>query len=123
MFIKQFQSLERTMSHERQSLAIEASIDQDFEQHLSPQMKEILLQISTEPFLVNLLPHLIKFVESKSRGLMEVDVSISGDVAMHNLILLVLKSIFANKFFDLDFSLKSVIPVLMNLTLCPKFHP
>ena len=85
-------------------------------------MKEILLQISTEPFLVNLLPHLIKFVESKSQALMEAETSISGDVSMHNLILQVLKSIFSNKFFDLDFSLKSVIPVLMNLTLCPKFH-
>ena len=42
---------------------------------------------------------------------------------MHNLILQVLKSIFANKFFDLDFSLKTVIPVLMNLTLNSKFHP
>ena len=85
-------------------------------------MKEILLQISTEPFLVNLLPHLIKFVESKSQALMEPEMTISGDVAMHNLILKVLKSIFANKFFDLDFSLKTVIPVLMNLTLCSKFH-
>ena len=50
-------------------------------------MKEILLQISTEPFLVNLLPHLIKYVESKSQVLMEQETQISGDVAMHNLIL------------------------------------
>ena len=122
MFIRQFQGLEREMSHERQSLAIETSIEQDFESHLNPQMKEILLQISTEPFLVNLLPHLIKFVESKSHALMDPDVTISGDVAIHNLILQVLKSIFSNKFFDLDFSLKTVIPVLMNLTLCSNFH-
>ena len=53
---------------------------------------------------------------------MDTQASISGDVAMHNLILQVLKSIFSNKFFDLDFSLKTVIPVLMNLTLCSKFH-
>jgi hypothetical protein len=33
---------------------------------LSPQMREILKQIKEEPFLVNLMPHLIKFVESKS---------------------------------------------------------
>ena len=53
---------------------------------------------------------------------MDPDVTISGDVAIHNLILQVLKSIFSNKFFDLDFSLKTVIPVLMNLTLCSNFH-
>ena len=34
-----------------------------------------------------------------------------------------LQSVFANKFFDLDFSLKVVIPILMNLTLCSRFHP
>ena len=33
---------------------------------ISPQLKEILIQVSMEPFLINLLPHLIKFVESKS---------------------------------------------------------
>jgi hypothetical protein len=35
----------------------------------------------------------------------------------------VLKSVFENKFFDLDFSMKTVIPILMNLTICSKFHP
>lgn len=34
----------------------------------------------------------------------------------------VLKSVFENKFFDLDFSMKTVIPILMNLTICSKFH-
>lgn len=38
---------------------------------LSPQIKEILQQLSTEPFLVNLLPHIIKFMESKSASLLE----------------------------------------------------
>ena len=33
-----------------------------------------------------------------------------------------LKAVFENKFFDLDFSLKTVIPILMNLTICSKFH-
>jgi len=32
----------------------------------SPQLEEILSQISKEPFFVNLLPHLVKFVETKS---------------------------------------------------------
>lgn len=47
---------------------------------------------------------------------------VPGDVAIHDLILQVLKSVFENKFFDLDFSLKTVIPILMNLTICSRFH-
>ena len=87
-------------------------------------MREILSQVSTEPYLVNLLPHLIKFVESKSNALIDPDTdAIPGDVTIHDMILLVLKSVFDNKFFDLDFSLKTVIPILMNLTICSKFHP
>ena len=46
----------------------------------------------------------------------------AGDVQLHNLVLQVLKAVFSNKFFDLDFSLKTVIPMLMNLTLCSRFH-
>ena len=34
----------------------------------------------------------------------------------------VLRAVFSNKFFELDFSLKIVIPILMNLTLCYRFH-
>lgn len=34
----------------------------------------------------------------------------------------VLRAVFSNKFFELDFSLKIVIPILMNLTLCHRFH-
>ncbi len=76
-----------------------------------------------EPFLVNLIPHLIKFVESKSQTLIDSGTeSVPGDVMLHNLILQVLKAVFANKFFDLDYSLKIVIPILMNLTLCARFH-
>jgi len=30
--------------------------------------------------------------------------------------------VFANKFFELDFSLKMVIPMLMSLTLSERFH-
>lgn len=41
-----------------------------------------------EPFLVNLLPHLIKFVESKSAALINPKAElIPGDVQLHNLIL------------------------------------
>ena len=70
-----------------------------------------------------MLPHLIKFVESKSNALLDPDTEpIPGDVTIHDLILLVLKSVFDNKFFDLDFSMKTVIPILMNLTICSKFH-
>ena len=48
---------------------------------ISPQLKEILMQVSMEPFLVNLLPHMIKFVESKSQALMDpVSDPVSGDV-------------------------------------------
>jgi hypothetical protein len=86
-------------------------------------MKEILSQVSTEPYLVNLLPHLIKFVESKSNALIDVQTeAVPGDVAIHDIILQVLKSVFDNKFFDIDFSMKTVIPILMNLTVCSKFH-
>lgn len=46
----------------------------------------------------------------------------AGDVPLYNLIIQVLQSIYANKFFDLDSQLKIVIPILMNITLCSKFH-
>ena len=82
------------------------------------------MQVSMEPFLVNLLPHMIKFVESKSQALMDPTTEpVAGDVQLHNLILQVLRSVYANKFFDLDFSLKTVIPILMKFTLCSRFHP
>ena len=45
-----------------------------------------------------------------------------GDVAVFSLLLQVLQSTFSNRFFDFDFSLKTVIPVLMNLTLFQKFN-
>ena len=57
---------------------------------LSPQMKEILTQVSEEPFLVNLLPHLVKFVESKSMVLMTAEEPGVGDVAVFSLLLQVL---------------------------------
>jgi hypothetical protein len=53
MFIQQFQNLER----ETMMLSDELVINS--------QMQELLRQVSTEPFLANLLPHLVKFVESK----------------------------------------------------------
>jgi len=90
---------------------------------MSPQLKEILIQISMQPFLVNLTPHLIKFVESKSQTLINPQAEpVPGDVHLHNLVLQVLRAVFSNKFFELDFSLKIVIPMLMNLTLCHRFH-
>ena len=45
-----------------------------------------------------------------------------GDAALHCLIIQVLKSVLANRFFNFDFSLKTVIPILMNLALTAKFH-
>lgn len=124
IFIKQFQALEREIAYKCQSrVSAAARLDKDVAKVMSPQMKEILAQVSTEPYLVNLLPHLIKFVESKSTSLMDpTQEAIPGDVAIHDLILQVLRAVFQNKFFDLDFSLKIVIPILMNLTTCAKFH-
>ena len=107
------------MAHERHGLAVTTS---DLANSLSPQMREILKQIREEPFLVNLLPHLIKFVESKSSSLMQADETVAGDIPVYNLVLQVLQSVFTNKFFDSDPMLKTVIPILMNLTLCSKFH-
>ena len=72
--------------------------------------------------MVNLLPHLVKFVESKSSVIMQAAEPEVGDVAVLSLLLQILESVFSNRFFDMDFSLKTVIPVLMNLTLCHKFH-
>jgi len=85
-------------------------------------MHEILHQISKEPFLVNILPHLIKFVEQKSQLLLASEIPIPGDVALYSLLLQVLQSVFSNRFFDLDFSLKTVIPILMNVTLFSNFN-
>ena len=65
-------------------------------------MREILKQIRKEPFLVNLLPHIVKFVESKSQSMMHSDEPVAGDVPIYNLIIQVLQSIYANKFFDSD---------------------
>lgn len=125
IFIKQFQSLEREIGHRSQSsVSALGPLDRNLVKVMSPQMREILSQVSTEPYLVNLLPHLIKYVESKSAALMDAGSEpIPGDVAIHDLILQVLKSVFANRFFDIDFSMKTVIPILMNLTICAKFHP
>ena len=61
-----------------------------FATFLNPQMREILKQIREEPFLVNLLPHIVKFVESKSMALMQAEETIPGDVPIYNLIILVL---------------------------------
>ena len=75
MFIQEFQSLERELTHERQGQVTlllggdpSSLVDSQSSilRFLSPQMREILRQIRQEPFLVNLMPHLIKFVESKS---------------------------------------------------------
>ena len=64
IFIKQFHSLEREIISNQQHAS--ASHNDQESARMSPQLKEILMQVSMEPFLVNLLPHLIKFVESKS---------------------------------------------------------
>lgn len=85
-------------------------------------MREILRQIREEPFLVNLMPHLIKFVESKSMALIHAEETVTGDVAIFNLIIQVLQAVYANRFFDSDSQLKIVIPILMNITLCAKFN-
>ena len=83
-----------------------------------------MTQVSVEPFLANLLPHLIRFVETKSQALIDPTRDpVAADVQIHFVVLQVLKAVFSNKFFDLDFSLKIVIPMLMNLTLCSRFHP
>jgi len=47
---------------------------------------------------------------------------VSGDVPIFNLIIQVLHSIYANRFFDSDSQLKVVIPILMNITLCSRFN-
>jgi hypothetical protein len=54
---------------------------------LSPQMREILKQIKEEPFLINLMPHLIKFVESKSQSMIQSDEPPAGDVPIFSLII------------------------------------
>ena len=100
------------MAHERQGQAIllfnEANnLNRDpnlsaIATFLNPQMREILKQIREEPFLVNLLPHIVKFVESKSQSMMQSDEPVAGDVPIYNLIIQVLQSIYANKFFDSD---------------------
>ena len=136
IFIKQFHGMEREITTAMRSLTgvgAVATASQYFDNgpsqdatffKISPQLKEILMQVSMEPFLVNLLPHMIKFVESKSQALMDPTTEpVAGDVQLHNLILQVLRSVYANKFFDLDFSLKTVIPILMKFTLCSRFHP
>lgn len=85
-------------------------------------MREILKQIRQEPFLVNLMPHLIKFVESKSQQMIKAEEPPAGDVPIYNLVIQVLQSIYANRYFDSDSQLKVVIPILMNITLCGKFN-
>jgi hypothetical protein len=82
---------------------------------VSPQITELLGQISSEPFLVNLIPHLVKFVESKCQQI--IGQNVIGEFAILNLLLKVLDSIVKNKFYDFDKSLKTVIPILMSLTL------
>lgn len=59
MFIQQFASVEREMSHVPNDLIT------------NPQLDEILSQVSREPFLVNLLPHMVKFVETKSLAILQ----------------------------------------------------
>lgn len=85
-------------------------------------MREILGQIREEPFLVNLMPHLIKFVESKSQEMIQAEEPVAGDVPIFNLIIQVLQSIYSNRYFDSDSQLKVVIPILMNITLCTRFN-
>ena len=46
----------------------------------NPQLEELLSQISKEPFLINLLPHLVKFVETKSLAVQQD--AIFGDVSI-----------------------------------------
>ena len=96
--------------------------DQGSQVLLSSQMREILRQIRKEPFLVNLMPHLIKFIESKSQTMINAEPPVAGDVPIYNLIIQVLQSIYSNPFFDSDSQLKTVIPILMNITLCAKFN-
>lgn len=68
MFIQQFQGVEREMRHVPNDLL-----------H-NPQLEELLTQISKEPFLVNLLPHLVKFVETKSLSVQQE--AVAGDVSI-----------------------------------------
>jgi hypothetical protein len=84
------------------------------------QITELLSQISTQPYLVNLLPHLIKFVETKTLQVQQK--ATMGDVAVINQLLRVLEAVMSNTFYDFDQSLKTVIPVLMNLTLQSDFN-
>ena len=46
------------------------------------QLDEILSQVSREPFLINLLPHMVKFVETKSLAILQEPQF--GDVAIQN---------------------------------------
>lgn len=123
MFIQEFQGLERELAHDRKGSTLPGGFtDQASQSLLSSQMREILRQIREEPFLVNLMPHLIKFVESKSQSMINSESPVAGDVPIYNLIIQVLQSIYANPFFDSDSQLKTVIPILMNITLCSKFN-
>jgi hypothetical protein len=45
-----------------------------------------------------------------------------GDVTIYSLLVEVLKSIYQNEFFDFSQSLKSTVPILMNLALVSTFH-
>lgn len=82
---------------------------------VSPQIKELLAQVAGEPFLVGLIPHLISFVESRCDAVLAERVP--GDVAVLELLLKVLAAVIQNNFYDMDRSLRTVIPVLMSLTL------
>lgn len=46
----------------------------------------------------------------------------TGDVSVINQLLRVLEAVMSNTFYDFDQSLKTVIPVLMNLTLQSDFN-
>ena len=45
-----------------------------------------------------------------------------GDVAIYSLLVEVLSSIYANTFFDFSQSLKTTVPILMNLALVQTFY-
>jgi len=47
---------------------------------------------------------------------------LQGDVAIYSLLVEVLASVYANEFFDFSQSLKTTVPILMNLALVQTFH-
>jgi hypothetical protein len=89
------------------------------------QLSEILNLVAKETFLTNLMPHMIRFVDSKTRQMFTAageDKPQQGDVTVHCLLVQVLRSVYSNQFFDFSASLKTTVPILMNLALLSTFH-